>query len=224
MAEDYFWTSREQAAERLIESVVLYDDEPVYIRDIEAHEDGIPRGYLQICAEGAKSNPTRKMLNSPKFKRFRELPNLGWMNSAGNKEVGAIFLSRRAAVTRTHGLCQGNVACASFVNNGDNLIIIEGAYNFRTFMFDKGFVDAHHNRFPSLDGILTNIKENTSIAYSRRFCVSRDATGIRWLHRNTDRVGIFTGVDTLNLLSKFAFLREEIMEDPAFTLNTIREF
>lgn len=217
----YFWTDLTQAQERLTHCVVLYDDQPFYIESVEAHEDGIPRARLLAC------NPTReasrKMLNSPKFKRFRDLPRLGWSNMGG--AMGAALLERRAVTTRTHGLNNNNVSVKTFrtVDSGE-VLLRGGNYNFNGCMFLQGFSDANSGKFPTLAGILQNIAEGSAIAYSRKFCVFRDTTGIRWLYRNSDRVGLFTGVDTLNLLTKFAFLREEIMEDEAFTLNTIREF
>jgi hypothetical protein len=91
-------------------------------------------------------------------------------------------------------------------------------------MFDKGFCDSHNRKFPSLEKILANIKPGTSIAFSPLFCVVRAGDGLRWMYRETERIGIFTGVDTLNLISKYAYLREEIMNDDLFTLNNLREF
>lgn len=220
---DYFWTDLDQAQQRLNNSVVLYDDQPVYIEEIRGgYEDNVPRAFINPCDD--QSVRKSKMLNSPKFKKFRELPKLGWMNSV-NPKVDAVYLSRRTSTTRVHGLNAENVIVQNFQKTpGVNAKLAGGVYTFRNFNFDKGFCDAHNNVFPSLEKILDKIPENAAIAYSRLFAVVRDNDGIRWLYRGPEKVGIFTGVDTLNLLSKHAYLREEIMEDKAFTLNTIREF
>lgn len=221
---DFFWTDVQQALERIGRSVVLYDNQPYYVETVEDHADGTPRARVRPCGD-PEAKGDRKMLNSPKFQRFRELPNLGWMNNVGNKH-GAMFLARRTMTTRVHGLNSNNIHCHAFIHNpnADLPILRPGDHTFANVMFNEGFVDCHNDKFPALTKILAIIKENTSIAFSRKFCVLRDATGLRWMYRNTDRVGIFTGVDTLNLISKYGYLREEIMSDPAFTLDNLREF
>lgn len=219
MASSFFWTDAQQAQERLQNSVILYDDIPHYVSAVEAGSEGIPRLYLAECSPARTAS--RKMSNSPKFKRFRELPKLGWMNSA----TGAALIERAAATTRVHGLTRANVSILSFRKNAAGRSpLMTGQYSFDSLMYDKGFCDSHQGNFPSLDKILQNIVEESAIAYSRLFCVYRDEVGLRWLYRNKEAVGVFTGTDTLMLLSKFSFLREEIMDDKAFTLNNIREF
>lgn len=222
---EYFWTDSQQAGERLHQTVILYDGQPHYVERIDSEhdfDDRIPRANLRPC-DPTSPKTSRKQLNSPKFGRFRTMPNLGWMNST-QSGVGAVYLERRNLRATKHGLCTNNVTVHNFRFRDDWCGCETGAYNFSGFMFDKGFVDAHNGVFPSLERTLQNIRESTVIAYSRQFAVARCELGIRWLFRGTDKVGIFTGTDTLNLLAKFSFLREEIMADPAFTLNTIREF
>lgn len=228
---DIFWTDAHQAAERLNNAVVLYDEQPVYVETISGageYEDGIPRATVRQCADKGAGRSSKK-LDSPKFHRFRELPKIGWMN-ADMSGVGAVWLSRRAIRTRTHGLTTTNTSVRKFVNDperGDNFYL--GApggsgYGFSHAMFDKGFVDAHNGKFPTLARVLSSIQEGTAIAFSRKFCVAMDRAGVRWLYRNEEKIGLFVGVDTLMMLAKFAFFREEIMEDSKFTISNIREF
>lgn len=221
---EYFWTDAQQASDRLNRTVICYDNQPHYVDIVEHHDDGIPRARIRPCSD-RDSAGERKMLNSPKFKRFRDLPRLGWVNSA-NPSLGAVFLARRlTAGGRSHGLSNGNVLALNFdFVTGGNPIVRSGNYSFTDFIFDKGFCDSHNRVFPSLDKILSNIKPNTAIAFTPLFCVLRTSDGIRWLYRETEKVGIFTGVDTLFLTTKFAYLREEIMSEPFFTLNNLREF
>jgi len=227
MAKDIFWTDMRQASERLLHTVVLYDGLPYYVNNLldgADFPDGDHRASLRQCGE--KQEEVRKKLNSPKFKRFRDLPTLGWMNASG-RVSGAVFLSRRAHTTTKHGLTAQNTLVKYFRSRDDDgnpLLRDGGDYNFAHFMYDEGFMQQAVGKYPSLEGTLNNIAEASAIAVSPKFAVMRDARGIRWLYRNTDCVGLFTGVDTLNLLTKYAFLREEIMDDAAFTINTIREF
>lgn len=224
---DYFWTDAGQAQERINHCVILYDDTPFYVESIDGgYDDGVPRAMLSSCGNYTnKSNLVRKQLNSPKFKKFRELPRIGWTNLVDHAKYGVVFLSRVNTRTRVHGLSTNNVM-AKYVtaSDGNDPAIVTAPINFGHVRTDRGFVDAHRGKFPSLDKILANIQENSGIAFSTKFCVIRDYNGLRWLYRNTDKVGIFTGADTLNLISRHAYLREEIMDDPAFTVNTIREF
>lgn len=221
---DAFWTDLQQAQERLAGSVVLYDDSPVYIEALEdsAYEDGriVPKARMLMLPTLGEKNRVKKFINSPHFHRFRDPVRLGWMN---DQACAATLFQRRPATGRSHGLTSGNCSIGAFNTGASGSSIVFGSDRFTTLIFDKGFVDMHKGEYPSLDGILRNIEHRSSIAYSRVFCVHKDSDGVIWLYRHQERVGIFTGSDTLNLLGKFGYLREEIAADPAFTLNTIRE-
>lgn len=220
-----------QANERLLHSVVMYDGVPVYVNSLlngADFPDGDHRALLISC--DTKREEMRKKLNSPKFNRFRTLPTVGWMNvegAASGRITGAAYTARRAITTRTHGLNGNNVTVQYFHgkdNDGNPLLRGSGDYGFMHFIYDGGFANMQKGLYPSLEATLNNIVVASAIAISPKFCVMRDMRGIRWLYRNHEIVGLFTGVDTLNLLTKFAFLREEIMDDAVFTINTIREF
>lgn len=223
-SKEIFWTDLTQAVERLQGSVVMYDGLPVYVHTVldgSDWDDGCHRATTISC--GPKKEEARKKLNSPKFKRFRELPKLGWMNA----KIGAVYMDRRAATTRTHGLKNDNTQVSTFRNmdqEGNPYIRKGGDYTYTHFIYEQGYLDMQNEKFPSLEATLDNIVQKSSIAINLKYCVMRDARGIRWLYRNLECVGLFTGTDTLNLLSRHAYLREEIMDDRTFTIRTIREF
>jgi hypothetical protein len=221
-ATDYFWTSIEQAIERLRGTVVIYDGKPVYVSAIEPNDGGssTPKALIHDC-DDPDQKISRKILSSAKFEKFRVLPNLGWVNLHGRRD--AVFVYRRTTASRLHGLAGVNTYVEAF-DRRNGLSLSLQIVSFDTVYTDKGFTESHQNNFPNLNEILVSIREDTAIAYSRIFCVSRDNVGIRWLYKNKDRVGLFVGNDTLNIFTKFAFLREEIMADPSFTVNNIREF
>ena len=82
LAQSCFWADVEQAQERLVNSLVLYDDQPAYVIEVTGgFGDGIPRANLYL---GTSREATRKRLDSPKFKRFREL-------AAGAELVSGVF-------------------------------------------------------------------------------------------------------------------------------------
>ncbi len=216
---EYFWTDLEQAQQRLTNSVVLYDGQPVLIAQVEEGDDGIPRGQLYTLPD--LKTTVRKKLNSPKFKRFRELPPLGWINHHGRGQ--AVYAARRAVNGRVHGVSAGNTLISIVNQAAIHPVLQAGAMSFNTLIGDKGFVDGHNNDFPNLKEILGRIKPSTAVAFARTFCVIADMDGVRWLYRGPDRVGIFAEPDVLSLPRKFSYLREEIMAEKLFILNSIRE-
>lgn len=220
---DIFWTDTTQARERLNNTVVMYDGKPVIVLDVldgGDFADRIPRAYIQYCDPALAGEPQRKKLNSPKFNKFRDIPPLGWLNCPKN---GAMFLERKATRSRLHGLCESNVTCWTFHSEGSyELYRYEGGWK-RTYP-TTAFIESCNDVFPSLEEILLVIKENSSIAFSRKFAVYRDDLGLRWLYRNEQRIGLFPNAKSLCLISKFKFYREEIMAEPKFTLDSIQEY
>lgn len=226
--EDMFWTDIQQASDRLRGTTILYDDLPYYVSDIvpgEATKErpGMPRAILHACGEGGDNlgKPTRRILNSPKFKRFRTLPNLGWMNS----RRGAVWLTRRpVAGGRSHGYTDNCITTLSFLLRDNGKYSEVRGDPLSNLQTQKGFLEMHQGVYPTLEATLANIKPNTSIAYNREFCVVRDENGFRWMYFRKDRVGLFSSSNNLCLSASFAHLRETIMESPSFTLDNITEY
>lgn len=222
---DMFWTDMTQAVERVQGSWVMYDGEPVFISRV--YEDG---GVVK-CHIHPPGNEEgiQKRMDSPKFRRFRELPELGWMNSElkGKGLIAPVLLSRVVVTTRTHGLNNNNLQTLQlYFGNGNELpphAANTGVYSIGSLQRDTGFTSMQAGKYPSLMSVLEKILPGTSLAYSLHYCITKDALGIRWLFRDAVRVGLFSNNDTLNLLPKHAYLREEIMSDSKFTLNNIRE-
>lgn len=218
---EYFWHSVEQAAERLSNTVVLYDDIPVYIQAVEAHQDGIPRGYIEDL-QNRKAE--RKMLNSPKFNRFRDLPNLGWVNMMDGTQYGTSLYVERGVRrgTRQHGLNGNNTVVHKLTEAG--IVSPTGSNNamFGIVMRDRGFLATHRNEYPSLTKVLEIVQEGSPLAFGRKWCVAT-IDGFTYLFRERTRVGIFSGRDTLLLAQKFAYLREELFAEKHFDINNLRE-
>jgi hypothetical protein len=218
LADTCFWADTEQAQERLTNSFVLYDDTPAYVIEVTGgFGDGIPRASLYL---GSSREATRKRLDSPKFGKFRNLPKLGFMN---NPEKGRAYLIRRiAARTRTHGLSDNNIRVTTFHPQSNSFDRPDT--RFSTLARGENFLALHKGVYPNLSQILTVLANGSSMAFARKYLVARDTDGLRWLYRETDKIGLFTGADTLNLFTRFSFCREELMEEPTFDINTIQEF
>lgn len=225
-----FWTDSQQAAERLVGTVILYDDIPVYVenvRDGMDFADNKHRVSIVFCNDTSRTSQ-RKHMNSPLFKKYRDLPKIGWTNLHSKSRPAwgtSVFIRRRSSITRLHGLATTNTEVLYFNRDSENISgslqnLPSGAFN--ELIYDKGFVDTHSNVFPTLDEILAKIKQKTSIAYSRKYCVHMDSSGVKWLYREAECIGLFSG-KSLSLFPKASFYREEIMSDPLFTLNQILE-
>lgn len=218
--DNMFWTDYDQAQERLNNSCVLYDGAPFLVAEIrrgDNYEDGVPR-----ITGIVKNKPKTTRIDDEKFKKYRTLPRVGWINCVMDKMPRAYLIERRARTTRTHGLSNHNCTVFVVTKNG---IVRSDNYNATNIFTTTFFAEAQSSEnYPALAEIIQIIEPNTSIAYSPKFCVYRCANGVRWLYRGKTRIGYFTGVDSLSLFPKQAFFKEEIMEDPNFTLNNIQEF
>lgn len=219
---EFFWTDSRQASERLSKTFVLYDGKPCHILAVnsgEDYDDGVPRAVVETETGGRAT----KILTSPKFNKFRDLPSLGWVNcTLGRYGTKAFWLQRNIRSTRQHGLSSQNVGV--FFIGSKNNEVSNTDLNVRDIFKSPDYLACLNGEYPELSEILEIIQPLTSIAYSPVFCVARCKEGIRWLFRKRKKIGMFIGVDTLSLFPKQGFYREEIMADPRFTLNTIREF
>lgn len=220
-----FWTDARQAQERIQNTFLMYDDAPVQVMAVRdaagyEYEDGIDRIEYDEPGKGRKL----AKMDDEKWKKFRVLPPLGWVNYASPDEryIGAVYLSRTSRNTRQHGLNSQNVTVYDFFHwaTFGKSQVVEAQHIFSS----EGYRECCAGEYPPLEDILAHIKEETAVAFSNRFAVYRCADGVRWLYRKRTRVGLFTGADTLSLFPKLGFYREEIMEDKLFTLNKIQEF
>jgi hypothetical protein len=218
---DYFWTDTTQARERLQGSVVVYDGRPVYVAEIVDH-DSEPKAIIINCDDPGQTR-TRKLLSSPKFKKFRELPKQGFVNM--ENKVGLCIVRRRVTSTRVHGLFESNTS-VDWVNiDEDKGVVFGRGGSFGNGIWtDPGFTNAHLGNYPTMESIIRSLKPGTGCAYNNQYAVIRDHAGYRCLYRLDQRVGIIVDANTLLLTEKTRFLREELQSDPTFTLNAIREF
>ena len=153
------------------------------------------------------------------------MPPLGWVNC---ERLGmAVIVERRLTRSRQHGLNDNNVH-AGIVNprykGGDGLIIWRDYAQYSKVLQDPGYASCIKGEYPSLGDVFNVIQPASTIAISQTFAVNQDEDGIRWLLKESKRVGLFTGVDTLMLLRTFSFLREEIQEDETLSIRNIQEF
>lgn len=231
---DFFWTDVHQAIDRLSGTVVLYDDIPHYVAEIQegTADNPCPRGIIIPCGSGTdKKLGHRKLLNSPHFKRFREPINLGWVNPITNVKLlkQAYYIERNPIRARVHGLTSNNISVKKVIHNTDELgfctPFIENVGGHLSFLTsDEGIIHTHKKNFPNMQDILKNIQSKEAIAYNNQYCIACNQFGTKFLYRQTTLIGIIQDTTNVLLLQKrFGYLRDEIMEDETFTLNAIQE-
>lgn len=212
MADKMFWTDTAQASERITNTYVLYDGSPVYVERIRAD------GSAEVL-EYPKRERRMIPLSDAGFKNFRILPPTGWVNYKYGKT--AIYLQRRPRRSRQHGLTGDNVYTGYLNKTGT---FSTGGYSYEEIVGDEGYILACKNDYPSLDDVLMHIREGSALAVSPQYAVFRDDAGVRWLFRGSDKVGIFSGTDTLMLLKKYLYLKEELSDSPTITISNFKEF
>jgi hypothetical protein len=94
---------------------------------------------------------------------------------------------------------------------------------FGRVLADPGYAACVQELYPTLNDVIANIVENTAIAVSRRYAIHRDNDGLLWLWRESSRVGLINGRDTVMLLKQHTNLRQEVNEAASLTFANIVE-
>lgn len=214
---DFFWTDAAQAEERLRGSYILHGDRAVYVERIANTRSAGLKAEVTSFPEGKAETLS---LSDPLFHRFRKpLPN-GWVNNLYAKR--AFFLQRSPQRSRIHGMTSSSTTVFSILSDGR--LRPSDDMRFDSVVRDQQFQAAIKNDYPSLELILDKLKIGTCIAFSNNMALFRDTDGIRWLYVGADKVGLFTGSDTLLLLSSFSYIKEQLVEAAEFTVKNIVEF
>lgn len=214
MTSPFFWEDATQANERIANSYVLLDDKPAFIAGVSGGRE--PYAQLTIYPEGTALNVP---LDDKRFHRFRRLPAIGWMNWGAKKT--AAYLSRRPVRSRQHGLSDSNVAVGML---GEDYGMHYRDVRYNTVARDPFYAAACRHEFPSCEEIVSVIRPGSSIAFDHSYAVFCDSGGLKWFYRNDQRAGLFSGTDTLLLLGKHSYLREELADSKTVTVSNIKEF
>lgn len=213
----FFWVDAQQARDRLSGTYIRHKDDVVLVEEINISPDGVtPLATVNRFPTGVREDIR---LDDPGFFRFRKLPPMGWVNTLTAK--AALFLERRPVRRTSHGLNDNNVAVGQTSPGG---IVTFRDYRYRHVAPDPGYREAMVSNFPTLDEALSVVREDSTIAISLLYAIYRDPSGVRWLLRRTQKVGLFPNNDTIVLLGKNSYLREELVESPQITVKNIQSF
>lgn len=166
---------------------------------------------------GKTSNVVRKMINSPKFKKFRPFP-LGMVNTEGT----VVYTERSPArhtqqgltseMISPHMLCQSptkkyktkfSSVCDLSLSGGDMYYTYKGMY-------------------PTLDETLTALKDpsitNLGVGFDRHYAITRGPANMFFLAYKTDIVGLLPNrnAEVVLLTPEYFYLKEVIQESAFF--------
>ena len=217
-----FYQNLEEVNFRLVDTVVLYDDDPAYIHRASEHRDGTIRLHISILPnqigvrrdrdeddvddedEMDEPNTVRKLITSPKFKMFRPF-KMGFMNDF-SLDPNAKYTTRLPARRSKQGLFGESFASTSLKDDPRGV----PKENFRTVIGRVPFAEMVKGQYPELIEVLDTLHEDTSIAVDREFAIKRDRLGLDYLYFKTDKVGLVRRGEVL-LGNRFGYLREAII-------------
>lgn len=204
---DNFYDSIEEARFRLENTIVEYDGRPVFVSSVADHPDGVFRVMIHDMPfpGGMAGRGARKVINSPLFRRFQTIP-LGWCNHFEENTRHASFVERAPVRRSKQGLAGDAFIASSFNGTG----FARSPFTWERAKSSDGFVEMVTNVYPSFEEALSQLIENTSIAFDRKFVLIRSGrTGLTSLAYKKELVGIFIK-GTVYLFDKYRYLYEEI--------------
>lgn len=202
---------------RLEGTVVMYDNQPVYIQKVSLpdREDAdekkeiarvyfheLPLNVREDAPAGGKA--IRKFLSS---KKFDLTPfKMGYMNYKGN----AVYVDRTPVRQYKQGLSAGTA------NMSDVTGMPAQGISFSHLIASPSFVDMVHNKYPRFQDVGDMIDNKTkSVAISRNFAfmIDNDLEALFLYHKSIKCGFSLRGDKALRIPPKFHFLREEMEEN-----------
>lgn len=158
----FLYDSLEDAERRLLNTVVLYKGDPVYIERIR----GLSSNQIAdvILLPTGKTAAIETQLDLSSFEVL-DLPPLGYVNLANY----AHYLVRQPIRAVRQGLCAQNVNISA---NPDG-----GTPNWDRLMRTQGLVDMFKNKYPTFDSVFDEIIKSDDAkkkAFSKRYALAID--------------------------------------------------
>lgn len=230
---DNFFETKKEADMRLRGTIVLYDGQPYYVLLISDHlPDGIFRIYLdpigpnmtmnnfglpdpcgQSYDEFMKAHPEapmlRKMMNSPKFNKFRPFP-LGMCNT----DTTALYVERQPTRKTEQGLTSSmlSVSKIHLIGQRNNEKLHNGYFN----IYSEEFRACIMGEYPSPQACLSALKNpkiaNDAAAFNREFAFVRGPLGSIYLGYKDSVIGQLVNNDLslIRLGEEFLYTKEVV--------------
>lgn len=262
-----FYENLTEACRRLRGTVVTYDGTPMILLAIANHRpDGIFRAYLaplgsrlngsfpssvvgstESGADGhyldnwMGANPhsglIRKMLNSPKFNRFRPF-KLGMCNWRTNSQAQAFYCMRQPTRNKEQGLTNRMLLSLPIKVTLDEVQLetAPGGGSRRKSISptsspkldSEAFASCVAGEHPDIDTVLSNLNDNAvvnaSAAFHREFAIARGPVGTLFLVYKQNVVGALPNLDRSQLIvdPRYQHTIDAIQELDAFQSITVK--
>ena len=197
---DNFYDNLEEVNLRLKGTIVNYDGEPCYIQKAaDDYPDGKIRLFISMLPlflrpfdvdqferdEQVVGSTIRKRIDSRKFDNFRPV-KLGYCNFFRDGVAKHCSYLSRVPVRRSkQGLSPEALHAAFYSRDG-------APADFSNLIKNRSFYETIKGIYPSFEEILPVLVPNSSVAFSREFCLYKDYSGIVYIHRVNERIAIVT--------------------------------
>jgi len=201
------------AKQRLEGTVVMYDNEPVYItRVIEAEPDEVKPDIFRVIAtplplnmrEDPRDLKFRKYISSGKFD-LATIP-MGFLNYEGK----ALYCTRIPRRQYKQGISETTLSVESL---GEKREYALNTPKLSRLVREKSFVEMIKGKYPSFAECILQAQNGGSYAFSRHFAVSvdEDLDGLVYLYHKTEKVG-FIYEEKVKLAKTMRCLEEALRE------------
>lgn len=197
------YDSLEEANNRLLNTIVTYAGEPVYIAQISTvrGQPDFDILYYNFPFDGTSTGRARA--SDPLFKGFQS-PRLGFCNYF-TRTPNAAWCERVPSRQRRQGLSSETFAGVTV--GGGNRVPWEEVYP------SDAFREMVRGEYPPLDTVLERLIPSSCIAVDREFAIRMTSGGYTFLYYKKDEVGVFIR-DNLYLRADRQHLIEMITEHP----------
>lgn len=194
------YETREEANLKIANSVILYEDNPIYVKEIK--EDMSVVFWKLPFIDMANDKTFKIKLNNEKLS-MRDF-NIGYVNPEYPNKNKAIFLFRKPVRKSRQGICGENLFSYNYEGGGENRV------GMNSLLYDKGFVSMFKNSYPTFEEaaeLLTKDESPKRIAFHRDFALEKDPLGVLFVYYRGQKVA-WGNLGRFVAPAKFEFLKE----------------
>lgn len=207
--------TKEEAEQKLYDTVVMFDGNPVHITGVTTRDNKPSLGYYKIC----EKNPTSSFtdIDDPNWD-FKNLGGrLGYTDVVFDGRKQAVY-TRRVPVRKAHrtqGLGYNNVKIDP-LRDFKKLGLRGMSLNFGHLLTQPGFKSTLKKQFKSLNeakSALEKDEELLSTSFDKNLALRRSPLGFIFLDYKGKEVGYTEDCHTFRVPKEFRYLDELFIED-----------
>ena len=210
------WENLEQAQARLNSSIVMYNNLPHWLNNIEQRGIGEPlAGSLLACGD-TNARAKKVPLTDPLFNNFTQMYKTSFVNVDYGGRLKVQLVRRLPANIMKKGLTRQNCEILGFISVG---LSKRGAmYGLEDMSQMEGFVSCQEGMFPLASDILPTLQPEESCAISQTLAIYNTGIGLKTLWDFMGNcIAVFLDDTDLHLIKKYDYRFEELS-----TLETLQ--